>query len=200
MRSFFSTIKVLLLFLILIVVGSSCDDPMSSKDKLLPIDFLPQSGDIPGWNRSLDTGSRIEAESAQTLNALVDGDKKIGNAAYAHSFVRALKQVFDGRISTADEKLEVRIYDFETRDNAAGYYTDEDVVPSGHDVLRPILGDDSRINITTSQYLTVVELYYEKWYVYIYIKGTWGPGAARTTAINFAAEIAANLERHYPRD
>ena len=201
MRFFFNILRILVLMIVVVVIGgSSCDDPLSSKDKLLPIDFLPQDGDIPGWNRSLDSGSRIEAESAQALLILVNGDRKLGNTAYDHYFVRAIKQIFDGRISSADEKLEVRIYDFETRDNAAGYYTDEDVVPTRYDILRPILGDGSRISISTSEYRTVVELYYEKWYVYIFIKGTWGPSAARSIAIDFAEEITNNLERFYPRD
>lgn len=191
----------ILISICLVCIFSHCkDNPTENKEYVVPSNFMPEGNSIDGWVPNLETGNWLEIESTVELEFFL-GEQSIQAATVIeHNFIRAAKQVYDGRIAGANETLEVRIFDFEFSNQSEGFYHNKAIIPSKYDFLDTQICETGRISITGSDNIITIDFYYDKWYAWISINGRWGAYEAKQIAIQFTAQIYENMLRLYPVD
>lgn len=198
-----NVMKYCLYFLItLLFLSLSCDDNPLDRDKVVPSLFLPESDEITGWEKSLQTGHAVEAENAEQLTELLKGDdrqKLLKEILLTFDFNRGIKQVYEGKIKSATEMLEIRIFDLKLPKQAQGYFYHKDIKPSKYDYLDN-LGDEARISLISAESNVQIDFYYEKWYAWLYIRGRWSPGDAQNIAFIFGQKIYQKMRLYYPEN
>ncbi|MBN1352635.1 hypothetical protein JXJ21_24825 [candidate division KSB1 bacterium] len=169
------------------------DNPTENKENLEPIDFLPVNYDIEGWTKSLAENDYIYATSSKQLEQIVGADYDIY---VKYKFQKGVKQIYEGKIGGADETLEVRIFDQLSMEYSQDLYHDKKIAPTTTYSILPNTGDEARIQRIIESG-TLIDFYYDKFYVWISISGRWGETEARAVARVFAIEISDKIRQLY---
>lgn len=188
------------LFFILITI--SCEDNPLDRNKVVPSMFLPESNDISGWERSYQAGHAVEAENAEQLTELLKGDdrqKLFHEILMSMDFNRGVKQVYEGKIKSATETLEIRIFDLKFAKQAQGYFYHKDIKPVKYDYLDN-LGEEARITLISAESNVQIDFYYEKWYAWLYVRGRWSASDAQNIAYIFGQKIYEKMRLYYPEN
>lgn len=188
------------LFFILITI--SCEDNPLDRNKVVPSMFLPESNDISGWERSYQAGHAVEAENAEQLTELLKGDdrqKLLHEILMSMDFNRGVKQVYEGKIKSATETLEIRIFDLKFAKQAQGYFYHKDIKPVKYDYLDN-LGEEARITLISAESNVQIDFYYEKWYAWLYVRGRWSASDAQNIAYIFGQKIYEKMRLYYPEN
>jgi len=199
MHTFDLNIKWIPLLLTLLLINCK-DNPTENKARLIPSFFLLESNEVEGWTRSLELGNFIEAENAEGLAEIFRNEpnqKQLTETFMAFHFVRGVKQIYDGRIGGATETLALRIFDMKMINHAQALFYDKVIKPPSFDFLDTI-GDEGRISVSSSDNNISIDFYYDKWYVWIFIRGRWGAMEAKIIALKFAEKVSQKLRQYYP--
>ena len=202
MQSFIKNMIKYLIALLIILAGLSCDDNPLDREKVVPSLFLPESDEIAGWERSLQTGHAVEAENAEQLAELLKSDdrqKVLQEVLLSFNFIRGIKQVYEGKIKSASETIEIRIFDLKLPKQAQGYFYHKDIKPSKYDYLDN-LGNEARITLISAESNVQIDFYYEKWYAWLYIRGRWSASDAQNIAFIFGQKIYEKMRLYYPEN
>lgn len=191
---------ILLFILFVIFLFISCEDDSLDREKVVPSLFLPESNEIGGWERSYQTGHAVEAENEEQLSELLKSDdrqKLLKEILMSLDFKRGIKQVYEGKIKSATETIEIRIFDLKYAKQAQGYFYHKDIKPQKYDYLDN-LGDEARISLISAENNVQIDFYYDKWYAWLYIRGRWSPSDAQNIAFIFSQKIFEKMLLYYP--
>lgn len=185
---------VFLCIAFVLVVNGCKDNPTQNKEKLEPFDFLPNNFDIEGWTKALGEGDYVDARDSETLAEIVGENCEVY---MSHKFQKGVKQIYEGKIDGANEVLEVRIFDQLSIEHAQKLYHDKKIAPGLNYSLWPDIGNEARIQQIPEDSGTLIDFYYDKFYVRIYISGRWGETEARAVARFFAVDISDKITKIY---
>jgi hypothetical protein len=191
---------IFLFGLLLILLSISCEDNSLNREKVVPSLFLPESNEIAGWERSYQIGHAVEAENEEQLGELLKSDdrqKLLKEILLSFDFKRGIKQVYEGKIKSATETIEIRIFDLKFAKQAQGYFYHKDIKPAKYDYLDN-LGDEARITLISAESNVQIDFYYDKWYAWIYIRGRWSASDAQNIAFIFGEKIFQKMLEYYP--
>lgn len=168
---------VLLAWVLMACGGTSSKGPSKA---LEPVDLLPESGDIQGWNRA---GPTQIASTYDKLYNYIDG---AADLYIDHGFEAYAAQRYEG---TGGLSVEISIYDQGDPLSARELYNDPLMVPTPHRVL-PDLGGEARLN-ESGLFDYTIEFYQGRFFVRVTVSDT--SDDALNTALLFATHLSAHM-------
>ncbi len=175
---------------ILIFLLLSCSEKSSNDNQngtLLPVNLLPASGEISGWDKGTGPGDFGEADDYNSLYALIDGAAEIY---IQHGFEQGVKQNYYGSIGGTTSTLELLIYDQGSAANVTALFQEEQIVPNNLTVWQA--GDEAYIEDTLPTYI-VIYVRSEQFFIKVTVERGSDNIAALSIAQSFALAVVGEI-------
>ncbi len=153
-----------------------------------PIDLLPASGEISGWDKGNSPGDFGEAENLQELTDLINGGAEIY---IQYGFVAGVEQWYDGTIGSAPAKTRLFIADQGDSSNAAALFGDSEVVNSNLPTWQA--GDEAAYD-SSLPFQVEVFVRKDRFFTWVIVDKGNDPDTALLTAQEFALTVVNDIE------
>ena len=135
-----SLITIALLCIILSIC--SCDSLNNSDSSVtVPSDFLPQQGDIEGWEKGTGLGDYMEASDQSSLYDIINGGAEIY---ITHGFTEGVQQRYYGNVLGNERILTLFIADMGDSSGAYNLFHDFAITPTSYSPKD--FGDEGRLD------------------------------------------------------
>ena len=173
--------------IVLTFVIVNCDE--SSDKAIRPIDLLPASGEISGWDKGTGPGDYGEADDQESLYDLINGAAELY---IQYGFVEGVQQRYYGDIGDTPATVDLYIGDHGDKANVAAMFEEPELTPQNLTPW-PEVGDEAWIDENALFHITI-HLRADRFYVRVTVDKAEDENIALTTAQYFATAVVNDIE------
>ena len=181
--------ELLFTWLLLFAVSfiTNCGKKTSDSQNHIIENFLPEQGDIEGWDRGTGTGDYMEANDYSTLYDIINEPASVF---ITHGFIEGVQQIYYGVIQEFEVNLRLFIADMGDSTGAFNLFHDSLMTPPSSTPVE--YGDEGRLNEELLS-VDIIDFRLEKYYVSLTIMREGSKAEVLQVLDQFATAVETNM-------